>query len=143
MKKVVISMFLILGISSILFTKKIFSNEESEKIEHIKIITEQILENTDNDIDVKYPQLSGLKDNRDEIVNDLIKNEICSSVEAKKNGMTSHNLYLLLEYEIKYLSNDFISISYSGIWIPTGNGIGFRGGDELYTINIGAVVYFW
>lgn len=124
MKKILVSIFFALGISAMIFS------------ENVQIITEQYLENTDNDIEVKYPQFYGLTENRDEIINEIIKEDIYSTIESKKNGMTLHNLYLWLEYEIEYLNDSFISIIYSGIWMPTYNDIGFRGGRQLYTINI-------
>ena len=95
-------MILALGISSILFTREIFSKEASERTENVKIITEQILENTDNDIDVKFPQFSGLKENKDKIINGLINDD----AKPKDNHWTLSQLVnrrdLLVEDGIRF-----------------------------------------
>jgi|GEM_PF-2205161 len=136
MKKIVISILLVLGISLLIFSKKTFQKEKISSTQNAKIITEQILENTNHDIEVKFPQFYGLTENSDKIINDIIKDGIYDFIEVKKSDMILYNLYLRLDYKIEYLNDNFISIAYSGIWIPATDNIGFRGGDEFYTINI-------
>lgn len=89
-----------------------------------------------NDVIIEYPQISGLKGIKDIFVNKLIKNEIYQLVERSESSMNKHYaLILYLNYEIKYLSNDFISIVYKGSWGARFNaGRGYA--NRLYSINI-------
>lgn len=100
---------------------------------NVSIVNNQIIQ---NDISINYPEFSNLNQNDDKIINDLIKDYLHKLVEQKKISIfKEYNLYLNLNYEIKYFSDNFISICFmgsEGVLNNVGRGFGL----SLYAINI-------
>lgn len=67
-----------------------------------------------NEIEIIYPQLQGMKDEDKEYrINCLIENDI-KKILKKNSLFDENNLFLHLDYEVKFLNNNIISIVYKG-----------------------------
>lgn len=134
MEKIVIYLFAVLS-AGFLMNQSIDSRAEDTTSKDIEIITEELSEAGQNDIEVNYPEFHGLSNGQDTVVNLLIRDDICGLVRQNKNSMyEAYNLLLYLDYEVKHLNHEFISIYYSGTWGALNSGRGYH--DYFHAINI-------
>lgn len=134
MKKLFIYFFTVL-IAGFLINQSSYLRGEDKTSKAIEIITKEISETGKNDIEVNYPEFHGLSNGQDTVVNILIRDDICGLVRQDKKSMyEAYNLLLHLDYEVKHLNNEFISIYYSGTWGALNSGRGYH--DYFHAINI-------
>lgn len=79
-------------------------------------IEEKVYSNQEeyNEIEIVYPQLQGMKDEDKEYrINRLIENEI-NKILKQNSLFDENNLFLHLDYEVKFLNKNIISIVYKG-----------------------------
>ncbi|MBQ6888399.1 MAG: DUF4163 domain-containing protein [Lachnospiraceae bacterium] len=99
----------IIGIALCVRMKSSKSNEEISIIGQVYSNEKQY-----NEILINYPQLQGLDDSvKEKKINDLIKKDVLGILE-KETLFKENNLAMHLDYEIKFLNENIISIFYEG-----------------------------
>lgn len=136
MKKLLICIICILLIGS-LASSSYSSDIASKYDKNVKIKSIPININDQDNISIIYPEINGLNKREEKLINALIKNNIYEIVVRKEEDMyEGYNLLFSLDYKIAHISDEFISICYTGYSSPLNSGRGYT--DEFYTINIDA-----
>mgnify|MGYP001363720103 CR=1 FL=1 len=86
-----------------------------------------------DNIKIRYPQIENLKDkNKQTKINEIIKNNAYGYIESY-SGEEIDNYDLDINYKVTLISNDLLSIQYSGYSYDEGTA---HPTDQFYTINL-------
>lgn len=130
-----ICIFIILLINPMVSQHRYPASSLSMSAPNINIADQLIIDKNQNDIEVNYPEFNGLNNGQDAVVNALIKDNIYETVSRLRDSMyEGYHLFMSLDFEVKHLSDNFISICYTGWKGALTAGRGYT--DCLYTLNI-------
>lgn len=92
--------------------------EDNFRISGLGICNKMLIEREPDKIEVMYPSFTGKNKERYEKVNQLIEEDVFSIINIEKESAHRNHpgapIFAYWEYEIRYLSDSFISIVYTG-----------------------------
>ena len=96
----------------------VVSPEDNFRISGMGICNENLYGTQPDGIEVMYPAFTGKNRERYEKVNQLIEEDVFATINKAKESVEKDHpgtpIFAYWEYEIKYLSDSFISIVYQG-----------------------------